>query len=53
MIEVRSRSGLPNPNFKNQEFFMKNQELIRRFFPKNQEENQKTSSRNQMENRKV
>jgi hypothetical protein len=25
-------TGLPNPNFRNQGFFIKNQELIRRFF---------------------
>jgi hypothetical protein len=25
---------LPNPNFRNQEFFVKKQELIRRFSPK-------------------
>ena len=41
--------GLPNPNFRNQEFFLKNQELIRRFSPKNQE----TFSRNQKENKTV
>jgi len=27
-------SGLPSPNFRNQEFFVKNQELIRRLFSK-------------------
>jgi hypothetical protein len=32
-----SDSGLPNPNFRNQEFFVKNQELIRRLFLENQE----------------
>ncbi len=32
-----SYSGLPNPNFRNQEFFVKNQELISRFFLENQE----------------
>jgi hypothetical protein len=30
-------AGLPNPNFRNQEFFVKNQELIRRLFLENQE----------------
>jgi len=45
--------GLPNPNFRNQEFFLKNQELIRRFFPKNQVENQETFSRNQKKNKTV
>ena len=33
-------SGLPNLNFRNQDIFLKNQELIRRFFPKTQEKNQ-------------
>jgi hypothetical protein len=28
--------GLPNPNFRNQDFFVKNQQLIRRFFLGNQ-----------------
>ncbi len=42
-------TGLPNPNFRNQEFSVKNQESIRRFFSKNQE----TCSRNQKENRRV
>jgi hypothetical protein len=27
-----SRTGLPNPTFRNQEFFVKNQQFIRRFF---------------------
>jgi hypothetical protein len=33
-------SGLPNPNLRNQEFFVKNQQFIRRFFLENQEKNQ-------------
>jgi hypothetical protein len=41
-----SCSGLPNPNFRNQEFFVKNQELIRRFFLKNQEKNQEVFPKN-------
>jgi hypothetical protein len=45
--------GLLNPNFRNQEFFVKKQELIRRFSPKNQERNQETFCRNQKENRTV
>jgi hypothetical protein len=35
---------LPNPNFRNQEFFVKNQALIRRLFLENQEKNQKVFS---------
>jgi hypothetical protein len=46
-------TGLPNPNFRNQEFFVKKQELIRRSFSKTQERNQETFSRNQKENRTV
>jgi hypothetical protein len=30
-------AGLPNPNFRNQQLFMKKQELIRRFSPNIQE----------------
>jgi hypothetical protein len=37
-------AGLPNPNFRNQEFFVKNQELIRRLFLENQEKNQEVFS---------
>jgi hypothetical protein len=36
----RRHSGLPNSNFRNQDFVKKNQEFIRRFFSSNQEENQ-------------
>jgi hypothetical protein len=35
-----SKSGVPNPSFRKQEFFIKNQELVRRFFSKKQGENQ-------------
>jgi hypothetical protein len=35
---------LPNPNFGNQEFFVKNQELIKRLFLENQEKNQEVFS---------
>ncbi len=35
-----TKSGLPNPNFRNQEFFVKNQQLIRKLFLENQEKNQ-------------
>jgi len=38
--------GLPNPNFRNQEFFVKNQELISRLFLENQEKNQEVFSMN-------
>jgi len=38
--KYRLVSGMPNPNFQNQEFSEKNQESIRRFFISNQEENQ-------------
>jgi hypothetical protein len=34
---VGFRTGLPNPNYRNQKFFIKNQELIRRFFLENQD----------------
>jgi hypothetical protein len=37
--------GLPNPNFRNQEFFVKNQELIRRFSIENQGESQEPFSK--------
>jgi len=37
---------LPNPNFGNQEFFVKNQEIIRRDFLENQEKNQEVFSMN-------
>jgi hypothetical protein len=36
----RTYPGLPNPTFRNQEFFVKNQEFNRRFFLENQEKNQ-------------
>jgi hypothetical protein len=39
-LEMATGTGLPNPNFRKQEFFLKNQDLIRRFFSKNQEKNQ-------------
>ncbi len=51
--ELETGAGLPNPNFRNQEFFVKKQKLIRRFSPKNQERNQETFCRNQKENRTV
>jgi hypothetical protein len=48
-----SPPGLPNPNFRNQGFFVKNQELIRRFSPKKSEGKSGDFSRSQKENRSV
>jgi hypothetical protein len=44
VFQKMSAAGLPNPNFRKQEFFLKNQDLIRRFFSKNQEKNQEIFS---------
>jgi hypothetical protein len=52
-ILIETKSGLPNPSFRNQGFFVKKQELIRRFFLKNQEKNQETFSGNQNKNTTV
>jgi hypothetical protein len=40
-------AGLPNPNFKNQEFLTKKSGVDRRFLLKNQEKNQEIFCRNQ------
>jgi hypothetical protein len=43
-LYVDFKAGLPNPNFRNQEFFVKNQELIGRLFLGNQKKNQEVFS---------
>ena len=53
LILVVTGPGLPNPNFTNQVFFVKNQELIRRFFLENQEKNQEISCKESKDNQEI